>query len=126
MANAVAARSACDREEFAEEVLRRAFEGIVENDLSDLTMRQMAILMSVAAHTNLNMSDLALGLDISMSSVSRSVDALSSKGVVRRQRNGKFVNLHITPRGKAVIGRAIGSIIRYLDRDGLADAAPRA
>lgn len=107
-------RTTCDSEWRASEILRKAFEGILENDICDLTMRQMAIYMNVSTKDGMTMSDLAKILDISMSSISRSVDALASKGVVRRQREGKYVRIFMTPRGKAVIGRAISSINRLI------------
>lgn len=109
-ATANAVRSSCASEERAEEILRKAFEGILENDIGDLTMRQMAIFVNVSTTDGMTMSDLAKILDISMSSISRSVDALSNKGIVQRKRKGKYVHLHMTPRGKAVIGRAVASI----------------
>ena len=107
-------RTACDSEYRAGEILRLAFEGLLENDICDLTMRQMAIYMNVSTKDGMTISDLAKNLNISMSSISRSVDALASKNVVRRQREGKYVKIFMTPRGKAVIGRAISSINHYL------------
>ena len=111
---AKAARTTCDREARAGQVLKDAFAGILENDIGDLTMRQMAIFMNVSESNGLTMSDIAKLLNISMSSISRSVDALENKKVIRRKRDGKYVRLYLRPRGEAMIGRALSSITRHL------------
>tara|TARA_B100000378_G_scaffold77821_1_gene60679 strand:+ start:486 stop:860 length:375 start_codon:yes stop_codon:yes gene_type:complete len=114
IAEAKAARTTCDREAHAGKVLKDAFTGILENDIGDLTMRQMAIFMHVSEANGLSMSDIAKLLNISMSSISRSVDALENKKVIRRKRDGKYVRLFLRPRGEAMIGRALSSITRHL------------
>lgn len=109
-----AARTTCDREARAGQVLKDAFAGILENDIGDLTMRQMAIFMNVSEANGLTMSDIAKILNISMSSISRSVDALENKKVIKRKRDGKYVRLYLRPRGEAMIGRALSSITKHL------------
>ena len=105
-----AVRSVCDGELQAGHMLRKVFNSILENDICDLTMRQMAIYINVSTQDSMTMTELANILNISMSSISRSVDALENKGVVRRDRKGKYVHVYATPRGRAVIGRAIAAI----------------
>ena len=113
-ADAKAARTTCEREALAGQVLKDAFAGILENDIGDLTMRQMAIFMNVSESNGLTMTDIAKMLNISMSSISRSVDALENKKVLKRKRDGKYVRLYLRPRGEAMIGRALASITKHL------------
>ena len=111
---AKAARTTCGREALAGQVLKDAFCGILENDIGDLTMRQMAIFMNVSESNGLTMSQIAKLLNISMSSISRSVDALENRKVIKRKRDGKYVRLYLCPRGEAMIGRALSSITKHL------------
>ena len=108
------ARTVCDREVLAGRILKDAFGGILENTIGDLTMRQMAIFMNVSETNGMTMSDISKVLNISMSSISRSVDALENKKVIRRQRDGKYVRLFLRPRGEAMMGRALSSITKHL------------
>lgn len=101
-------------EDHAGRLLTLVFEGIISNGMGDLTMRQMAIFLSVSNKDGLTLTEISKRFNISISSVSRSVDVLTTKGVLRRNRDGRFVQLFMTPKGKAVIGRAISSINKHL------------
>jgi DNA-binding MarR family transcriptional regulator len=109
-----AIRSSCESENRANELLCMAFEGIIENEMSDLTMRQMAIFMNVSRQDGMVISELAKRLNVPLSSISRSVDVLTTKGVVKRDRQGRNVHIYMTHRGWALVGRTISSISRHL------------
>ncbi len=103
------ARTSSTTEHHASELLRLVFLGILDNDFGDLTMRQMAILLLVSVK-RLPIGEIATLLSIPAASVSKSCDMLQRKKVVMRQREGKSVFVRITPRGKAVVGRAVSTI----------------
>lgn len=106
----IAIRSHCDKEDQATYLIQMVFERIIDGDLSDLTMRQMAIFMNVAESESVSMTDIMSELSLPKSNVSRSVDVLEAKGIVKRKREGKFVKIAMTPQGRAAIGRVISSL----------------
>lgn len=103
-------RSCSGTEQKAGELISIVFEGILGNPICEFNMRQMAIFLRVSRKSGCYVTDISNALNLPMSSISRSVDVLEARGVVRRKRIGKYVQVHMTPKGKALVGQAISTI----------------
>lgn len=99
----------CDH---SEEALVRTVEniicGYIKEEGDDLSVRQLAVLIRVA-QIPMVMTPLAADLGLSLSAVSRCVDALEKIKLARRQRKGKFVTVYATPLGQAKVGRLMAN-----------------
>lgn len=85
--------------------------GYIRQEGDDLSVRQLAVLVQIAQQP-LEITPLANSLRLSLSTVSRSIDALEKLGLARRMRNGKFVTALATPLGQAKVGRLMANAVR--------------
>jgi len=84
--------------------------GYIRQEGDDLSVRQLAVLVQIAQQP-LEITPLANALGLSLSTVSRSIDALEKLKLARRERNGKFVKALATPLGHAKVGRLMANVI---------------
>lgn len=107
-----------ETEDKAAGLITRMFQGLVSTQCGDLTMRQMAILLEASVQP-IGVSDLGEKLGIPKSSVSRSCDYLEKNDLIRRQRlipeDSRRVMIEPTPRGLALIGKAICCVASEID-----------
>ena len=78
--------------------------GYIRQEGDDLSVRQLAVLIQIAQQP-MEITPLANSLGLSLSTVSRSIDALEKLKLARRERNGRFVTAIATPFGHAKVGR---------------------
>lgn len=90
----------------AEAMLQGALIGLVKAGFDELTLRQLTILFVIRDGTT-SISGIAASLGISMSSTSRSCSMLAYRGFCRGERLGKKKVMSLSPKGEAMIGRAI-------------------
>lgn len=83
--------------------------GYVRSEGDDLTMRQIAVLVQLA-RSPLDVTPLAQSLGLSLSTVSRSVDALAKLKYAKRKRMGRKVTVSLTPTGFAKVGRLMAHV----------------
>lgn len=100
-------------EAHAQEVLRSAFIGIIDHGFDELTVRQLGILFLVRDEKHA-ISDIAEKLSISISSASRSCTTLCTKKLTRSEPDGHKRMVSLTPKGEAMIGRAMTTIIQKI------------
>lgn len=82
--------------------------GYIRQEGDDLSVRQLAVLVQIAQQ-RMEITPLANALGLSLSTVSRSIDALEKLKLARRERNGKFVTAIATPLGHAKVGRLMAN-----------------
>jgi DNA-binding transcriptional ArsR family regulator len=70
--------------------------------LADPTRRAIFEKLAIGS---LNASELRDGMTITQPAMSQHLSVLRSAGLVREQRQGRFVNYEVDPRGLARIGR---------------------
>lgn len=85
--------------------------GYIRQEADDLSIRQIAVLVRIAQRP-MEITPLALELGLSLSTVSRSIDALEKLKLARRTRKGRYVTAHATPLGEAKVGRLMNSMAR--------------
>lgn len=85
--------------------------GYIRQEGDDLSVRQLAVLVQIAQQP-MEITPLANSLGLSLSTVSRSIDALEKLKLARRARNGKFVTAIATPLGHAKVGRLMANARR--------------
>jgi DNA-binding MarR family transcriptional regulator len=85
--------------------------GYIRQEGDDLSVRQLAVLVQIAQQP-MEITPLANSLRLSLSTVSRSIDALEKLKLARRARNGKFVTALATPLGHAKVGRLMANAVR--------------
>jgi len=83
--------------------------GYVRSEGDDLSMRQIAVLVQLARGP-LEITPLANALELSLSTVSRSVDALAKLRYAQRRRCGRHVAVSLTPSGQAKVGRLMANV----------------
>lgn len=87
---------------------------MIENDifkaLADPTRR--TIFEKLAAG-GMNASALRVGIDISQSAMSQHLSVLRGAGLVREQRQGRFVHYEVDPDGVALIARWLAQYRTY-------------
>ena len=94
-------------EDRAFEILDRAICGHVRQEECDMTMRQVAVLMTIAKSPG-NVCDIARRLNMSFASVSRAVDTLTRLSLASRKRQDddrRVVEVSLTPKGHSMVGR---------------------
>jgi DNA-binding MarR family transcriptional regulator len=84
--------------------------GYIKEEGDDLSVRQLAVLIRVA-QTPMVMTPLATDLGLSLSAVSRCVDALEKIKLAKRQKSGKFVTVYATALGQAKVGQLMANAI---------------
>lgn len=100
-------------EAHAQDVLRSAFIGIIDHGFDELTVRQLGILFLVRDEKHA-ISDIAEKLSISISSASRSCTTLCTKKLTRSEPDGHKRMISLSPKGEAMIGRAMSTIIQKI------------
>ncbi len=84
-----------------------------------ITAAQYIVIASLANGTASSASGLCKGISYDPGAMTRMLDRLEAKGLVRRVRNGgdrRTVNLELTTEGKATLPRMRASIVRVLNR----------
>lgn len=99
-----------DEENASMVILDKVICGYIRDEGDDLSMRQMAVLIQIA-QTPMEVTPLAKQLQLSLSSVSRSIDALVKLKLAKRVRNGRNVTASTTPLGSAKVGRLISNLL---------------
>ena len=98
-------------------LVTKMFNGLVNTQCGELTMRQMAILLE-SSHQPFGVSEIAEKLRISKSSVSRSCDFLEKNKLIRRSRqssdDSRRVSIEPTPQGLALIGKALNCVAKKI------------
>lgn len=84
--------------------------GYIRQEGDDLSVRQLAVLVQIAQEP-LEITPLAAALGLSLSTVSRSIDALEKLKLARRERRGKYVKALATPLGHAKVGRLMANVM---------------
>ncbi len=88
--------------------------GMTENDifkaLADPTRR--AVFEKLATGS-MNASSLREGMDISQPAMSQHLAVLRSAGLIREQRQGRFVNYEVDPEGLALIAQWLAKYRAY-------------
>lgn len=97
----------------AEDLLLCATIGLVKSGFDELTLRQLAILFIIRDGTN-SVSGVSQELGISMSSTSRSCSMLTQRGFCRGEFRGKRKILSLSPKGEAMVGKAVSTIATKL------------
>ncbi|NDL63004.1 ArsR/SmtB family transcription factor [Acerihabitans arboris] len=87
---------------------------MIENDifkaLADPTRRAIFEKLAVGS---MNASALRVGIEISQSAMSQHLAVLRNAGLVREERQGRFVNYQIDPRGLALVARWLAKYRAY-------------
>lgn len=104
-------------------VLDKVICGYIREEGDDLSMRQMAVLLQIA-QAPMEITPLANQLRLSLSSVSRSIDALVKLRLVKRVRKGRNVTASTTPLGEAKVGRLVANAIPAITDDGAGRRRP--
>lgn len=84
--------------------------GYIRREGDDLSMRHIGILVQISQQP-MDITPLATALGLSLSTVSRSIDALEKLKLARRERNGRNVTVHVTPLGAAKVGRIMATAL---------------
>ena len=85
----------------------------------DITSAQYVILVTLAEGPTDSASGLCKGVSYDPGAMTRMIDRLERKGLVRRTRcpdDRRKINLELTPEGKAVYPRLIESVVVVLNR----------
>jgi DNA-binding MarR family transcriptional regulator len=85
----------------------------------DITSAQYVILVTLAEGPSDSASGLCKGVSYDPGAMTRMIDRLERKGLVRRIRcpnDRRRINLELTPEGKAVYPRLIESVVAVLNR----------
>jgi DNA-binding MarR family transcriptional regulator len=102
-------RDGFDAETRTVDLLALAICHHVREEECELTMRQIAVLLTVRHHADAVCS-IAQSLKVSDAAASRAIDALQKHHLVRRDRlpeSRHRVTVTITPRGLALVGRML-------------------
>lgn len=87
---------------------------MIENDifraLADPTRRS---IFEKLASGSMNASALREGMEISQPAMSQHLSALRNAGLVREERQGRFVNYEVDPEGLALIAQWLGKYRAY-------------
>ena len=105
-------RDGYDIETQAVDMLACAICHHVREEECELTMRQIAVLLTVR-HNPDAVGSIAQSLKVSDAAVSRAIDALQKHGLVRRDRLPESrikVTVSITPQGRALVGRLLEGV----------------
>lgn len=105
-------RDGYDIETRAVDMLASAICHHVREEECELTMRQIAVLLTVRYHPDAVCS-IAQSLKVSDAAASRAIDALQRHQLVRRDRlqeSRNRVTVSITPKGHALVGRLLQGV----------------
>jgi DNA-binding MarR family transcriptional regulator len=105
-------REGYDIETRAVDMLASAICHHVREEECELTMRQIAVLLTVRYHPD-SVSSIAQSLKVSDAATSRAIDALQKHQLVRRDRLPESrckVTVSITPKGRALVGRLLEGV----------------
>lgn len=105
---ALASRGHATIEELSIQTIHKVICGYIREEGDDLSMRQIAVLVQIAQGP-LGITSIAEALLLSLSTVSRSIDALERLKLAKRQRSGRHVTAMATPLGSAKIGRLMAN-----------------
>lgn len=96
----------------AVDMLAHAICHHVREEECELTMRQIAVLLTVR-HSSDAVCSIAQSLKVSDAAASRAIDALQKHQLVRRDRlqeRRNRVTVSITPKGQALVGRLLQGV----------------
>jgi DNA-binding transcriptional ArsR family regulator len=101
-------------EELAQQISVCLFIGMIETNifkaLADPTRRA---IFDKLANGRMNASALREGMEISQPAMSQHLSVLRSAGLVREQRQGRFVNYEVDPEGLMQIGQWLAKYRAY-------------
>lgn len=107
-AGVASSRGHASNEELSIQTIDKVICGYIREEGDDLSMRQIAVLVQIAQEP-LGVGEIATALLLSLSTVSRSIDALERMKLAKRQRSGRNVIAMATPLGSAKVGRLMAN-----------------